>query len=365
MNQDCFEPMMVIKGNRRSVPIVPLVIAVTALFLLTRFSSLTLHQLNTPLDTSPTNQRDAPRVLDEKKWPSELPALEDQPKVPDEPKVLDEPRKEVVPETKSIQTRFCDKQNAADQGICIFDMGLNNGQDTMQYLAYSPDARVVAVEANPTLVNNAAQKFETAVAASRLKLLNIGLVGNATEGTENPKLEFWVNKANDLFSSFKQRTGCRDRLGNFMEEGDTTFCRKIEMETKSCSQLIKEYGTPVYMKIDIEGMDRACLIALGNIPQHNRPKYASIENVNLSDIELFVQLGYRGFKVVNQNYLQLNLTSKELEGHSGPWGEDAQDFWIGKDWHTYEGLVKQLPLPPSITFKGKEVRGWYDVHAKM
>ena len=54
-------------------------------------------------------------------------------------------------------------------GNLIYDIGMNNGDDTAYYLQRG--FRVIAVEANPALVSQAIQRFEREVAEDRLVVL--------------------------------------------------------------------------------------------------------------------------------------------------------------------------------------------------
>lgn len=257
--------------------------------------------------------------------------------------------------------KYCE-DDSHHHGPCIFDIGHNSGQDTRNYLTNYPGSRVVAIEANPTLVSSSRQKFESSIVDGRLKLVGIGLTP-ATDAKEKKKLKFYVN-VNDKFSSFEENLGCRNWTGGESPPGNRKFCSVMELDTKSCKDLIEEYGTPAYMKIDIEGMDRACLQALEKVDKVQRPMYTSIENVNPFEVDLLLRLGYTKFKVVNQNMLQEGTTSEE-EGHSGPWGEDAEDSFVGKKWQTVEELRGRMPLPLRMMVKGKQRTAWYDLHASM
>lgn len=260
-------------------------------------------------------------------------------------------------------SRFCD--NSTPQHPCIFDIGLNTGQDTSSYLS-SPTARVVAVEANPTLIHRASEKFASAIRDNRLTLVRVGLTNLKPEDATSakPVLTFWVNTANDKFGSFVESLGCRSARGDLMPTGDHTYCRRIEIATKTCDTLIREFGTPEYMKIDIEGMDRACFRSLTNVQAHERPKYLSVENVFAWDVDELVRLGYKKFKIVNQAVLEASA-SKEMKGNSGPWGEEAEDQFIGKRWHTEAEAKARLPLPGTVTIQNRPRKAWYDLHASM
>lgn len=263
--------------------------------------------------------------------------------------------------TASHPVRYCENTSQND-GPCIFDIGHNSGQDTRNYLKNHLKSRVIAIEANPTLVQKSNKKFASYIASKRLILIGIGLTAlNPNKNEKRPKLKFYVNR-NDKFSSFTEKLGCRNYKGNSMPAGDHSFCNVMELETKNCADLVNEYGTPIYMKIDIEGLDRACLQSLASLSIAQRPKYTSIENVALPDINILLSLGYTKFKVVNQNRLQEGTTDEE-EGHSGPWGENAVDQLSGKNWQTAAELKKRIPLPNRMIVDGIQRTIWYDMHA--
>lgn len=263
---------------------------------------------------------------------------------------LDEERHSVV--ANAPPPKFCDLP-----GDCVFDLGHNNGQDTKLYLD-APNTRVVAVEANPVLVEESRRKFHDAIRGGRLKLIGIGLVDSDDGGARK---SFWVNK-NSKFSSFLEHLGCRDGWGNIMPSGDHTYCHSIELDIRSCRDLMEEFGTPVYLKIDIEGLDRVCMESVSTLHMDKRPRYLSVENVQKHIVERLAELGYKGFKAVNQAKLELG-TSLEMRGHSGPWGEDAVDDLTGTKWQTKEEILRRLPLNDTFIVNGEPRVAWYDLHA--
>ena len=66
----------------------------------------------------------------------------------------------------------------------IYDVGMNNGDDTAYYLRRG--FRVVAIEANTRLAKCAAERFRTRISSGQLRILNIGIA--AEEG----ELPFWI-----------------------------------------------------------------------------------------------------------------------------------------------------------------------------
>lgn len=266
-----------------------------------------------------------------------------------------------------MNKKFC-----SDENQCIFDIGHNTGQDTLFYLSdpQSKGMRILAVDANPQLVNASITRFSSAVASNTLKLLNTGLVGepssavssSSSSSSSDTSLTFWVNK-NDKFSSFRESGGCRDGSSNYMPTGDHTFCRPITVPTRTCASLITEYGTPLYMKIDIEGFDGVCVRSVATLPVGMRPRFISVENVHKANIKLLQSLGYKWFKAVCQANFQWNKDNPKLNGMSGPWGEKAMDYERGDNWLTAQEIINRLPLPNNVTINGITRRGWYDIHA--
>lgn len=276
-----------------------------------------------------------------------------------------------IPITSTRTGRFCDGQSI--ETPCIFDIGHNTGQDTRNYLsdAATPNARVLAIDANPLLMKQSASNFAAEITSGRLRLVTTGLVNTTLSSssesgttTTNNTLNFWVNTHNDRFSSFKQQTGCRGPAGVFMSEGDTTFCTSISVQTRSCADLLREFGTPTYMKVDIEGLDDVCVQSLAEITEvERRPRYVSVENVNGRKLDMLIALGYNRFKAVVQNGFDRNQKDERTNGHSGPWGERAKDYVKGVQWADEMEMRERLPLPGTTSKPGEKGRQWYDLHA--
>jgi FkbM family methyltransferase len=173
----------------------------------------------------------------------------------------------------------------------IFDVGLNIGQDTGFYL--SQGYRVLAVEADPTLAQAARQKFAGYIRSGHLEVLNVGVA--EVEGAA----EFWICEAKPEFNSFHREIAARDSYPH----------HSIQVPTMRFSSIIERYGTPHFLKIDIEGNDMLCLDGLSS---HSLPDYLSIESecpldgetASLEDglrvLRKLALLGYRQFKLIDQ-----------------------------------------------------------------
>ncbi|MGY1425073.1 hypothetical protein [Lysobacter sp. A289] len=158
--------------------------------------------------------------------------------------------------------------------------------------------------------------------------------------------------------------------------------RACTVPTVTFAELVQQYGVPHHVKVDIEGADRYCILALD---RGNRPQFLSFEADD--DLEELVahlaSLGYSRFKLIGQcSFLELDNESSlearirwklmrwlgfdepsrvrrsgrwfQLMHSSGPapWASDG-------NWCTAAALLK----------KWKHARdrnrliGWYDVHA--
>jgi FkbM family methyltransferase len=222
----------------------------------------------------------------------------------------------------------------------IFDVGLHNGSDTAHYLQQG--FRVVAIDANPTMVDLASKTFSEFVSAKRLILLNIAIAEKAEERI------FWVSEKSE-WSSFHESVSKRVGTG---AEGVRVQCQMFP-------EILKEFGVPYYLKIDIEGSDDFCLRSLAEF--NDRPRYISWEATypgGIDQLRAVRDLGYTRFKVIRQtdflpvlgppysysdkmNYLCWRVVRKmrKIIGHwedrpagsSGPFGEATRGGWL--PWH--------------------------------
>src|SRR5438552_3551045 len=109
----------------------------------------------------------------------------------------------------------------------IYDVGMNNGDDTAYYL--SRGFRVVAIEAVPELAVGATERFALEIAAGRLTVLNIGI--SAEEGD----FPFWICESNSRLSSFD----CNLASLNGREPH-----HEIRVRGRTFRSVLQEFGTP-------------------------------------------------------------------------------------------------------------------------
>lgn len=282
----------------------------------------------------------------------------------------------------------------------VYDVGMNNGDDSAYYL--HKGCRVVAIEADPTLVEGVANRFAQEIRDGRLTILNVAIA------EQTGSLPFWICEGNREWNSFDRSIASRNGLPH----------HQIDVQCTRFADILDDFDTPFYLKIDIEGHDHMCLDALDERPD-KRPKYLSFESGTeaIARLPRLKALGYDSFKLISQRYyvpiqpgpipnrhqiekvsrgeaflnsgkIAARLLSKAggrhwLDGQlrqirqkgdwvftsiaSGPFGEDTPG-----EWQSYEQLHALLDSVREVT-PGKPLYGlwdrltldWLDVHARL
>lgn len=232
----------------------------------------------------------------------------------------------------------------------IFDIGFHVGQDTDYYL--KKGFAVVAIDANPILIEEGKKRFAKDIADGRLVLINIGI------GDRSDTLPFYVNKTLSEWSSFDKQIGTL--RGEYYV---------IEVPLVSLRSIIEEHGTPYYLKADIEGYDLMAVKSIRDVS--DKPQYISIENGQAHMIEELHNQGYQKFKFINQANIQettLKPPAKEGSyvdykfpfGSSGPFGEETAGAWLSKD-----EVLKLSNAYWGNPNRDANIHGWYDLHASL
>jgi FkbM family methyltransferase len=262
----------------------------------------------------------------------------------------------------------------------IIDAGMHRGEDTEFYL--KKGFRVVAIDANPDLCQQVGQRLSAFVDTGQLTIVNAAIV-------EYPgPITFYINtKVTDWSTTQKSWVKRNELMGATSQE--------ITVQGVTFAKILKDHGIPYFLKIDIEGNDLLCLEAL--VGQSSQPHFISIESEKLSwkklrrEFELFRELGFSQFKVVNQIEVPEQVCPTPAReglqtahsfpfGASGLFGEEAPGTWMSawralllyrKIFLKYQlvGNYGVLPnLHKRIQNKPRLKRfvhpGWYDTHAK-
>jgi FkbM family methyltransferase len=173
----------------------------------------------------------------------------------------------------------------------VYDVGFNIGQDTAFYL--SRGHRVVAVEADPTLAEAGRKLFSRDIEAGNLEIVNVGIA------QEEGSAEFWICEGKPEFNSFYQGIAARNGYQS----------HPIQIPTTRFASVLRRFGTPYFLKIDIEGNEMLCL---DDLDRSSLPRYISIESecavdakpISAADglrvLHKLRDLGYQSFKLIDQ-----------------------------------------------------------------
>jgi FkbM family methyltransferase len=259
----------------------------------------------------------------------------------------------------------------------IYDVGMHRAEDTEFYLAKG--FRVVAVEASPDLCEAAANRLRQHVDSGQLTIVH------AAVAEKDGPVDLFLNPHTEWNTIRPQWSDRNAKIGS-------PSAKVVSVPGVEFNNLIKEHGTPYYLKIDIEGADVLCIESLR---PPDVPRYLSIESDKLQwsglmhEFDVLQKLGYKRFKVVGQHKLPKQVPpNPPLEGKyvdrkftlasSGLFGEEAPGTWLSADeaiaryrtiFKQYRlrgdtGLLARGPLGP-LLMKAVKSPGWYDTHAAL
>jgi FkbM family methyltransferase len=228
----------------------------------------------------------------------------------------------------------------------VYDLGMNNGDDTEYYL--TKGYRVVAVEANIRLCAEVERRFADAIDDGRLEVLNLALADQEGE------IEFYVNTRSHVKSTI------------FPQELESGLWEKTVVRARRFTQVLDEKGPePEYIKIDVEGFDAKILSELHRAGI--RPKYISAEAHTVDTYCHLVAMGYQQFKLVAGESVHKDYADTSIEAldgtrqsfrfrqHSaGPFGDDIRGPWLDKNQILWHWLGRATLYGPS----------WFDIHAR-
>ena len=224
----------------------------------------------------------------------------------------------------------------------IYDFGMNNGDDVAYYLLKGH--RVVGVEANSDLCAEVEERFAREIETGRLKVLNVALAEN-----ESAKpIGFYVHRHNHVLSQLPKPPA--DQLDQF---------RLIQVPCRTPASIVREFGEPVYVKVDVEHFDLQVLqnlFAAGIYPPE-----ISAESHSINVFACLVANGYQAFNLVEggtvgSDYGDATVTTPDGPRHfhfkphsAGPFGEDIRPPWEDADTFFHTLAIAGL--------------GWKDIHS--
>jgi FkbM family methyltransferase len=230
----------------------------------------------------------------------------------------------------------------------IFDIGFHDGADTDYYLRRGHE--VLAFEANPTLVEAGQRQFKKAIASRQLTLLNLG-VGK----DEGELIDFFVHTENIEWSTFHKEAA------HNWGEGKS---KVIKVKCITPNDLFTRFGSPDYLKSDIEGYDIYIAEHLKHLEK--KPEWVSFEASDRTLLRHLLLAGYSSFKLIDQSTIPLQEVRDgdevfHFKGGTGPFGDETQGEWLN-----FENAIYMYFRFIHDPFSPSTARGhWFDVHAGL
>ena len=252
-------------------------------------------------------------------------------------------QKPTLVQRENWHRRYCDDytcgnplQNVVLHNDVVIDVGFMDGSDSIYWLTRG--FRVVATDAYLSRSALRRPVIEWALRQQQLALVHAAIV----EPTY----------INTTISFYRHGT---------MPELSTRYAslnkQRVFVETKvnvtTCAALIRNHRVPIYMKIDIEGSDAACIRSL----QYGKlPLYISTEDPSM--LTYLGKLGYKSFKMVAQG------THRVLAQFSGGWSESLDEPWLNARAVRTHPFFNEQHMHERQTNYGWERRE-HDLHARL
>lgn len=202
------------------------------------------------------------------------------------------------------------------------------------------------------------RKFANELRDGSLVILNYALAAPYSEN-----LEFHICDANLEWSS----------LERWRVESTGHPARVVRVSGILLEDIIKEYGTPHYIKCDIEGADGEFIAQLGRLSRYDLPAFVSTEGIDIEWLRDLARMGYDRAQLINQARIRRGMDAEfvfsvggeqrswTFGGHSsGLFGADLDvDRWISID-EAVARWLKFLELQqadPDMTLDN-----WFDFH---
>ncbi|MFB3829330.1 MAG: FkbM family methyltransferase [Bryobacteraceae bacterium] len=230
----------------------------------------------------------------------------------------------------------------------IFDIGANSGSDSAFYLAKG--FRVIAVEAHPILA--ASIGMRCADYRNRLSVVPVAIAG------EPGNCVLLCHEAESQWGTIRKDAAAR-KAGAFTA---------LTVPAVTFDSLIRQYGTPYYLKVDIEGAE---LDVFRKFPMFREfPQWVSFEvSQDIGEIlSILIGCGYTRFQAVNQRIVpSMRPPVPAREGEYADWtfGGDSsglfgrelpEDAWIAASEIRAAFTTIEGNCDPAID--------WFDIHAQ-
>ncbi len=196
------------------------------------------------------------------------------------------------------------KHKLVKRGDLVFDLGSSKGDYTKVFLELG--ANVISIDPNPVNSEILLKRFKH---NSSVNVLNVGV--SNMEG----KFPFYVAERKDN-SSFSKL---------FVQENNIKVMKTIPIKTLTLKELIKKYGVPDFIKIDVEGYEYEVLQGISS------EDFKALSFENFADKESF-------FRIMN---IFRDMKDLEFNYSSGSFEDELHKMHLS-EWVSNEELIKSF-----------------------
>jgi len=191
--------------------------------------------------------------------------------------------------------------------ILVFDIGANRGQFSDKCLNYYNNLKIISVEANPTLFTLLKNKY---INDNRITVL-----GNVVSTKEGELIDFYVSNADTISTAEK------DWITKSRFSDSYRWSPPIKVESVSLDYLIKIYGNPDLIKVDVEGYELDVIKGLSSKQKEICFEWAEEQYDKINKTcEHLINIGYNQFGFIDgDDYLVKPIKYSE---------------WKDSDFHT-------------------------------
>ena len=170
-------------------------------------------------------------------------------------------------------------------GDLVFDVGANRGSKSGAFLSLG--ANVVAIEPNPICVEYMRKRYLREINRKQLR------VKEAAVTSDSGQISLLV------FDDDAEMCSGSEEFLKYAEQVGYTGARQVTAEATTLDELVREFGLPTYIKIDVEGMDADVIRGLSKRPRFLSFEYNTADPLWKITKDCFDQVNRLGFSEAN------------------------------------------------------------------